>query len=370
MTNDPKIDLIKDLIMPGHTDPNITHAHKEHLQADTDELEGAKVLYLKTSSRYQITAFLEGIAGKPKIIPTGYPELDNILDGGLYEGLYVLGAVSSLGKTTFLLQMADQIAADGQDVLLFSLEMGRFELMAKSISRLTFKQCKKASHAKTTREVLTGQHHSPEQAQTFNDSVAEYYAYSDHIYIHEGMGNIGTKEVKEAVQQHIDFTGNAPVVIIDYLQILEPYNIYASDKQNTDKAVLELKRLSRDKSIPIIAISSFNRDNYTSPVNLASFKESGAIEYSSDVLLGLQLAGMDTLNQGDATNGKRTDVLRQLEEMKAANPRKTQLKILKNRNGKTGLSVYYEYHPMFNFFREIEPVGEHRPTGSGVKVRR
>ena len=51
--------------------------------------------------------------------------------------------------------------------------------------------------------------------------------------------------------------GTNPVVIIDYLQILAPTDIRATDKQNTDKAVLELKRISRDYSVPIIGISSF-----------------------------------------------------------------------------------------------------------------
>jgi len=129
----------------------------------------------------------------------------------------------------------------------------------------------------------------------------------------------------------------------------------ATDKQNTDKAVLELKRLSRDKKIPVIAISSFNRDNYTAPVNLASFKESGAIEYSSDILLGLQLAGMDELSQSD---GKRTETTRQIEEKKIADPRKAQLKILKNRNGKIGISLYYDYYPMFNMFKEVPDTTE------------
>ena len=45
--------------------------------------------------------------------------------------------------------------------------------------------------------------------------------------------------------------------------------------------------------MPIVGISSFNRENYTAPVNLSSFKESGSIEYSSDVLIGLQYDGMD-----------------------------------------------------------------------------
>jgi replicative DNA helicase len=79
--------------------------------------------------------------------------------------------------------------------------------------------------------------------------------------------------------------------MIDYLQILKPADPRASDKQNTDWAVSELKRISREHKIPVLAISSLNRENYHMPINLTSFKESGAIEYSSDVLIGLQVEG-------------------------------------------------------------------------------
>ena len=51
--------------------------------------------------------------------------------------------------------------------------------------------------------------------------------------------------------------------------------------------------MSRDLHIPIIGISSFNRQSYTDPVNLSSLKESGALEYGSDVVIGLQYEGMD-----------------------------------------------------------------------------
>ena len=44
--------------------------------------------------------------------------------------------------------------------------------------------------------------------------------------------------------------------------------------------------------MPVLGISSFNRDNYNNPVGMQSFKESGAIEYSSDVLIGLQFKGV------------------------------------------------------------------------------
>ena len=73
----------------------------------------------------------------------------------------------------------------------------------------------------------------------------------------------------------------------------------ATDKQNTDKAVVERKRVSRYYDVPIFAISSFNHENYTSPVNIVSFKESGAIEYTSDVLMALQFKGMDYIKKDE-----------------------------------------------------------------------
>ena len=87
-------------------------------------------------------------------------------------------------------------------------------------------------------------------------------------------------------------------MLIDYLQIVAPADMRATDKQNTDKAVLELKRISRDFKIPVIGISSFNRDSYKAgggvnqgKVSMTDYKESGAVEYSADVLIGLEFAG-------------------------------------------------------------------------------
>ena len=140
------------------------------------------------------------------------------------------------------------------------------------------------------------------------------------------------------VRKHIFFTGKKPVVIIDYLQILAPCLDRATDKQNTDKAVLELKRLSRDSKTPVIAVSSFNRASYDAPVTMAAFKESGAIEYSSDVLIGLQFAGA----------GKDID----LNEARRKDPREIELVILKSRNGRTGDKLGYYYHPLFNYYEE------------------
>ena len=120
--------------------------------------EAAKAEYFKTCAYAHIADFIHGIvdSANTPAISTGFLNLDEILDGGLYPGLYVLGAISSLGKTTLALQIADQIAQQGQDVLVFSLEMARSELMAKSISRHTFKIAEDPRNAKTTRGILAG----------------------------------------------------------------------------------------------------------------------------------------------------------------------------------------------------------------------
>ena len=307
-----------------------------------------------------VTDYLQGFLDDIKssvntpAIPTGFKKLDENLGGGLFEGLYVVGAVSSLGKTTLVMQIADQIAQSGQDVLIFSLEMARAELMAKSISRHTLLDVQEngldTSKAKTQLGITDFNrytHYSPEEKAIIGRAIKDYEQYSNHLYIYEGIGNIGVEEVRKTVKNHIFFTGNTPVVIIDYLQILAPYEVKATDKQNTDKAVLELKRLSRDYKLPVLAVSSFNREAYSSNVSMASFKESGAIEYSSDVLIGLQFAGIDFKKAGEGIKD-----FKQVEELYRKDPRQIELKILKNRKGRLNDRVAFSYYPMFNLFKE------------------
>lgn len=318
----------------------------EHIQDEAEQAQ--REAYLITSTAHYLQSFIDGIADSVNTpyIPTGFKTLDAVLDGGLYEGLYIVGAISSLGKTTLITQIADQIAQAGQDVLIFSLEMARAEIMAKSISRHTLQQVLSSGgdirNAKTTRGITTGKRYegyNKTERELINGAIVAYSQYAGHIYISEGIGDIGAEQIRETVKQHTLFTGNTPVVIIDYLQILAPYSERATDKQNTDKAVMELKRISRDFKTPVIGISSFNRANYSVAVTMEAFKESGAIEYSSDVLIGLQLKGA----------GKKDF---DANEAKKKSPREIELVILKNRNGSTGDKLGYRYYPLFNYFEE------------------
>lgn len=321
--------------------------------------------YYQTSAVNGLSEFIADIERRHNkdCVSTGFENLDEILDGGFYSGLYIIGAISSLGKTTFALQVADNAAKNGQDVLVFSLEMAKQELIAKSISRLSFQKCKSwgsnLDFATTTRNLMNGKSlNSKERVDFLNECIKGYSDYAGRIFYHIGIGDIGVEKIKSVIARHIRITGRKPLVIIDYLQIIAPFDMRATDKQNTDKAVVELKRASRDYDVPIFAISSFNRENYTSPVNIASFKESGAIEYTSDVLMALQFKGMDYLKKEDGkyedekSRTARIIQLRNEQEKNAEIPGKAQelqLKILKNRNGRKG-GVDLEFHPMFNCF--------------------
>ena len=328
----------------------------ETAQADRDAQRRALE---KESAAYSMQDFIDQIArsASSSALSTGFASVDELLDGGLYPGLYIVGAVSSLGKTTFCLQIADRIAAGGQDVLIFSLEMDRNELIAKSISRLTLlldlQQNGTTANAKTTRGILTGsryRHYSEGEKQLIAAAVDRYQnGAARHLYITEGMGDVGVKEIREKARRHFQLTGRRPVVMVDYLQIIAPADIRASDKQNTDKAVLELKRLSRDLKTPVLAISAFNRQNYRQGVNLSSFRESSSIEYSADVLIGLQHEGMDAANDDPAAAQAIAD--RAAETAAAGNSQRIQAKILKNRNGRKGCAAL-DYWPMFNYFRD------------------
>ena len=187
--------------------------------------------------------------------------------------------------------------------------------------------------------------------------IREYEKWGSNIWIIEGVGDVGVTSIKDRAERYLKSkksNGIPPVIFIDYLQILSPYSAKMTDKQNVDKNVIELKRLSRDYKVPVIATSSFNRESYTAPVSMSSFKESGAIEYSSDVLIGLQYDGWD-YQEGEKEAQRLSrlrDLTKQLEQAGGeGRSQKMQMKILKHRNGKRG-SAFFNFYPKFNYFSE------------------
>lgn len=312
----------------------------------TEEEETKKIDYNnKTVASYIGNSFLTDITktSKYRKKTTGFKELDKAING-VFPGLYVLGAISSLGKTTLLHQIADQMASTGEKVIYFSLEQSQFELVAKSISRNTFDidPIEYKSNIEIMRE---------ETPSTLTiEAVKQYSTTAENIIIEEGNFKTSVDNIREYVKNYIETTGNTPNVFVDYLQILTPTNDRLSDKQQVDRNVSELKRISRDFDIPIFVICSFNRTNYNEKVDFTSFKESGGIEYTADVVLGLQYKIITDKSDNDTIS---RDVI---NAEKSKGQREITLVGLKNRNGRPYFKINYTFIPRANYFEEVGEV--------------
>ena len=241
--------------------------------------------------------------------------------------------------------------------------MSAYEIMGKSFSRLTHEIAERQHNkelARPIRDILTGsrrQKLTVEQNNAILQAADEYRKNAEHLHILESVGTKTAEDIRKDVERHHRLTGNWPLVIVDYLQILKAADPHMTDKQATDAAVLTLKQISRDYDIPVFCISSFNRDNYFSPVTMGAFKESGAVEYSADVLIGLQYFGMDLdRNESSEKSDKRRrrlDALRRArnEDSKAGRPVFIQARILKNRNGTKG-DCFFKYFNRYNHYED------------------
>ncbi len=339
----------------------------EALNADREALEYkiknvldlARLDYIKEKSiAGYLDTFIEHIKRGYTPIPTGFQKFDKYaLDGGLMPGLIFLGAISSLGKTSFVLQVADNMARAGYDVLYFSLEMSRIELISKSLSRISYVNSMglhgNKDQAMTTGDFLKGtKGMTPTKIEAVDNALKVYRNEASHMFICEG--NDGEKEalnvegIYKRVELHTATTGAAPVVFVDYLQIL-PADPRLTDKANINAAVKRLKDISRDFNTPVICISSFNRQNYHSDVNMEAFKESGGIEYSGDLVLGMQLHGQEK----EAQNTPNREKFNQKRE-KRKDPRDIEIQILKNRNGKISKCGAFKFYSGYNYFEETD----------------
>ncbi len=271
---------------------------------------------------------------------TGFKNLDE-LTGGLYPGLYVIGAISSLGKTTFVHQMGDQLAAMGDHVLFFSLEQNRLEMVTKSLSRITARNNKekavsaiKIRAGKLTPEVIA--------------AAEEYNKIASRVSVIECNFDTNIYSIINYTKAYMEAYKVKPVVIVDYLQIIPPTDPRQSDKEKVDSIVRGLKKLQSENDLVVFVISSINRTNYLTPIDFESFKESGGIEYTADVVWGLQLQILndELFNSEKKIKEKREKV----RVAKKAIPRKIELVCLKNRYGVSSYSCGFKYDPRFDLF--------------------
>mgnify|MGYP002626116981 CR=1 FL=1 len=315
---------------------------EEIMQEASVMLEELKKLTSETTSSGFSTFFKEKFGTKVEEMKeyasrkTGFANLDS--EQIFTPGLYVLGGLPALGKTTFAWQLLEQMARQGEKCVYCSYEMSEFELYTKSAMRELFSRDRNTNL--TSAGIRRG-----DETRTLKEILVEF-------------GEIGIDlTVVEMQEQDIDdlifglrkyCVEKAPVIVLDYLQIVPVRRREASAKQGIDEIVRKLKNFQRETGATFIVISSFNRQNYGQQVAFESFKESGNIEYSADVVWGLQLYATRELKEG-ATNQNREII----SKAKEANPRQVELKCLKNRQGKN-YSCYFKYYAAVDTFESCK----------------
>ena len=309
-------------------------------QSKTSARPDAVGAYIDTLMAADIEQFKTGCAVK-----TGFANLDK-QSGGLFNGLYVIAAISSLGKTTLAHQIADNLAMAGREVIYFSLEQSTLELVTKSLARITAKR--DMDTATTALAIRCGNF-----GENVQSALEEYRrSTGDRLSIIEGNFNCTVEYIGDYLRQYIAKTGCRPYVFVDYLQILQPEDDERrSAKETVDHTITELKRISRALGLTIFVICSVNRANYLTPIDFESLKESGSIEFTADCIWGLQLKclSQETLfTEANKIKEKRDRV----REAKAETPRQIELVCLKNRSGKPTFSCFFEYYAAHDLFVE------------------
>lgn len=327
-----------------------------HYQNEQNSRLDRSLATLNVKNPLDIALNLATMDGYQEPIPTGFRLLDDALSGGLRPGLHILGALSSLGKTTMTIQIADHMAELGKPVLFVSVEQSVNEIVAKSLSRYVHQ----LSNGKTkisTLEIM-GDHskwYEPEKRNAMFMRACTAYTeqVAPNMRIMEGIRQPSVDDIGKAARLIQSKRGESPVIFIDYLQLLAPMNERDTDKQATDKNVMALRQLSRDLRTPVFVISSLNRSSYSEGVTMEAFKESGAIEYSSDTLLGLQPIGLTkTLDETTKDKIKRA-ANKVVREHKGALDRECEVLILKNRNGLTPIDgIPLQFKPASSLFTE------------------
>ena len=170
--------------------------------------------------------------------------------------------------------------------------------------------------------------------------------------MYECKFNTMSESIQQAVKNYMEHEGVKPIVIVDYLQILPTMDKRQTLKDAVDGNVRAFKKLQMENDLVVLLISSLNRSNYLTPVDYESFKESGGIEYTADVIWGLQLSVMNDevfCKEKSSLKEKREKV----REAKQAKKRKIELLCLKSRYGLSGYKCEFDYYAQNDYFVPI-----------------
>jgi replicative DNA helicase len=264
-------------------------------------------------------------------IPTGYTELDQILDGLGEEELIILGARPSVGKTAFALGVTNNVCLKGHFVNFFSLEMSDKSLLTRMICNIGNINSMKIKNA--------NQRFSKEDWDKYRVAQGIVAGFKDRLAIFD-KSKVTVQEIRSKVKQSIRKHPNKRhLVIIDYLTLVQ-----GSGRKERHLEVGEisrnLKRMARDLKLPIILLSQLSRgveQRQDKRPMLSDLRDSGEIEQDADKILFLH---RDDYYDKESENKNIVEVI-----------------AAKNRNGSLGtasLAFVKEFNKFVNLERRYD----------------
>ncbi|MFH1551777.1 MAG: replicative DNA helicase [bacterium] len=223
-------------------------------------------------------------------VPTGFSDLDNLLAGLQKSDLIILAARPSLGKTTLALDFARNVAVKNKiPVAIFSLEMSKEQLVDRII-------CSQAEvdlwRMRTGRLSGEGPDNDFNRIQKAMDQLS-----SAPIFIYDNASP--TIMQMRTMARRLQTEHDLGLIVIDYLQLIQPRNNFDSPVQQVTEISRNLKALARELSLPVLALSQLSRaveSRSPSIPKLSDLRESGSLEQDSDVVLLIYREDKDKIN--------------------------------------------------------------------------
>ena len=223
--------------------------------------------YLSLEERMKNTGEITGI-------PTGYIDLDRMTSGLHSDELIILAARPSVGKTAFVLNIAKNVATKtNETVAIFSLEMSAESLVNRMLCSEGSIDASNMRNGRLTEEELRSYF------------VASGTLSNAPIYIDDTPG-IRVSEIRAKCRRLKQERNNLGLIVIDYLQLIEG-NGRESRQQEVSEISRNLKKLAKELSVPVIALSQLSRGveqrQDKRPV-MSDIRESGSIEQDADIV--------------------------------------------------------------------------------------
>ena len=284
--------ILRDLIEAGHEICRMGHDEKEDTDALMDRAEkrifsiaeknlSQNFVPIKTSleETFQRIDRLSKEKGGIRGVSTGFAELDNLLAGFQKSDLIILAARPSLGKTTLALDFARHIACrEKKPVGVFSLEMSNDQLVDRLIA---------AESGVDLWKLRTGRLSDQGENSDFAKLQRAFGVLSESpIYIDDAASSNILQ--MRAMARRLQADKGLGLIIIDYLQLMQPLNPSASIVQQVTEISRSLKDLARELAVPVLALSQLSRAvEQRSPQipRLADLRESGSLEQDADVVM-------------------------------------------------------------------------------------